>query len=160
MKIKKIAKYPTLVALGVFLGRGAQADTILDFDTVPADQPVNAAPGILQTFGDNAAASSDGVTVVGFGTPNIGLTWGVINGGPDTRWDYYNDGSFWMAGQNQDAYVGKGHTITFTPNNVNVGVVVKSFNFFPYYDFATYGERFTFDVSIMDGATVVSGPIH
>src|SRR5437879_13898877 len=83
MKIKRLAKLRpvALTALGVFLGRGAQADTILDFNTVPPDQPVNSAPGILQSFGDNAAASSDGVTVVGFGTPNIGLTWGVVNGG-------------------------------------------------------------------------------
>ena len=50
MKIKKIAKFHpvALAALGVFLGRGAQADTILDFETVPVDQPVNSFPGILQ----------------------------------------------------------------------------------------------------------------
>jgi len=162
MKIKRHSKvYPSaLAALGVFLGRGAQADTILNFDTVPPDQPVNAAPGILQSFGDNAAASSDGIAVVGFGTPNIGLTWGAI-GGPDTRWDYYNDGGVvWSAAQNQDSYVGKAHTITFSPNSTQVGVVIKSFNFHPYYLFATTGERFTYDVTVLDGATVVSGPIH
>jgi hypothetical protein len=162
MKIRKNTKLcsSALAALGVFLGRGAQADTILNFDTVPIDQPVNAAPGVLQSFGDNAAASSDGVEVSGFGTPNIGLTWGVI-GGPDTRWDYYNDSGFrWSAAQNQDSYTGRVHTITFTPNNIQAGVVIKSFNFHPYYTFEETGERFTYDVTVHDGATVVSGPIH
>jgi hypothetical protein len=162
MKIKKHAKLCscTLASLGVFLGRGAQADTILDFETVPIDQPVNAAPGVLQSFGDNVTASSDGITVVGFGTPNIGLTWGAI-GGADTRWDYYNDSGFrWSAAQNQDSYVGNAHTITFTPNNNQVSVVIKSFNFHPYYTFAETGERFTYDVTVHDGATIVSGPIH
>src|SRR4051794_20758461 len=82
-----------LAALGVFLGRGAQADTIIDFDTVTG--PNNAA--VDQSFGDFAAASSDGVTVTGFGTPNIGLTWTGF-GDPATRWEYYNDG-VWSAGQ-------------------------------------------------------------
>ena len=145
----------------MFLGRAAQADTILDFNTVPADQPVNAAPGILQSFGDNAAASSDGVTVAGFGTPNIGLTWGVVGGGSETRWDYYDDTATYNVwggiGQIQDSSVGNAHTLTFTPNSTSAAVVVKSFNFFPYYNST---ERFTYDVSVLDGATVVSGPIH
>src|SRR5690349_7950692 len=108
MKIKRLRKLSpaALTAVGVFLGHGAQADTILDFNTVPPDQPNNCTTisstcsGILQTFGDNAAASSDGVTVSGFGTPNIGLSWGFV--GTATQysiWDYYNDGSFWMVGQ-------------------------------------------------------------
>ena len=76
MKIKKMAKFRpvALAALGVFLGRGAQADTILDFDIIPVDQQNNSP--VNQTFGDNATNSSDGITVSGFGTPNIGLTWG------------------------------------------------------------------------------------
>jgi len=162
MKIRKLAKYHpvALAALGVFFGRGAQADTILDFDSVPPDQLVNSPPGVLQSFGDNAAASSEGVTVTGFGTPNIGLSWGVIGGDGDTRWDYYNDGSFWMLGQTQGPDTGATHTLTFSPNNVSVGVVIKSFNFFPYYTFDIWGERFTYDISVLDGATVVSGPIH
>src|SRR5690349_15451301 len=119
MKIKKNAKFHSaaLVALGVFLGRGAQADTILDFQVTPPDQPQNCTTisptcsGILQSFGDYAAASSDGVTVAGFGTPNIGLTWGFIGDfGPYeglaqySIWDYYNDGSFWQLGQLQNSY--------------------------------------------------------
>jgi hypothetical protein len=159
MKIKRYSKVysSALAALGVFLGRGAQADTILNFDSVPPDQPLNAAPGVLQSFGDNVAASSDGIAVVGFGTPNIGLTWGAI-GGSETRWDYYNDGgAVWSAAQNQDSYPGNVHTITFSPNSTSAGVVIKSFNFHPYY---VSTERFTYDVSVLDGATTVSGPIH
>jgi hypothetical protein len=77
-----------LAAIGVFLGRGAQADTTLDFELpIPAGQGNNAA--MLQSMGDNASASSGGVSVTGFGTPNIGLTWGGI-GFNDTRWDYYS----------------------------------------------------------------------
>ena len=121
MKIKRLANLRpvALCALGVFLGRGAQADTILDFNSVPADQPVNAAPGILQSFGDYASASSDGVRVVAFGTPNIGLTWGGI-GAADTRWDYYNDGgAVWSAGQLNDSDIGYTHKLTFTPNSAS-----------------------------------------
>jgi hypothetical protein len=162
MKIKKLANLRpvAMIALGVFLGRGAQADTILDFETIPADQILNAAPGILQTFGDYAAASSDGVTVVGFGTPNIGLTWNA-GGAGDARWDYYNDlltYNVWGgAGQLNDSLVGGFHSITFTPNSASARVVVKSFNFFPYY---VSSERFTYNVSVLSGATVVSGPTN
>src|SRR5882724_416884 len=151
MKIKKLANLRpvALVALGVFLGRGARADTIIDFDTAPG--PRNAP--IAQSFGDYAAASSIGVTVTGFGTPNIGLTWAGF-GDPATEWEYYND-SVWSAGQLNHSIVGSGNDITFTPNNASASMVIKSFNFHPYYDST---ERFTYDVSVLSGATVVSGP--
>lgn len=157
MKIKKLTylRPIALAALGVFLGRGAQADTILDFDIVPAGQPVNGAPGVLQSFGDNAVASSDGVTVVGFGTPNIGLSWSATGAG-DARWDYYNDGGFlWSAGQLNDSAIGTAHKLAFAPNSPAARVVIKSFNFHPYY---ISTERFSYNISVLAGATVVSGP--
>lgn len=145
-----------LVATGVFLGRGAQADTILDFELpFPAGQAHNAA--ILQSFGDNVSASSDGITVSGFGTPNIGLTWQATGAGT-TRWDYYNDfTSFnvWQGAQLNNSRVGDRHELVFTPNSPLAAVVVKSFNFHPYY---ISNERFTYSVSVLAGATVVSGP--
>ena len=158
MKIKKLGCLrPAMVALGVFLGRGAQAETVLDFETVPAGQPLNAAPGILQSFGDNAAASSDGLTVTGFGTPNIGLTWAGA-GFADTRWDFYNDGgAVWNAAQLNDSAVGTIHTLTFKPESASVRVVVNSFNFHPYY---ISDERFTYEVRVMAGTNVVSGPTN
>ena len=74
MKMKRLTNLRpiALAALGVFLGRGAQAETILDFDIRPPGQGNNQ---LAQTFGDNAVGSSEGVTVLGFGTPNIGLIW-------------------------------------------------------------------------------------
>src|SRR5438445_12898084 len=93
MKLKKFPGIPPAVlAVGVFLGRGAHADTVLTFDsdaslcTPPQVQNPNAPPGITN-FGNFAAASSGGVTVSGFGTPNIGLRWSRIPS-PDTRWEY------------------------------------------------------------------------
>jgi hypothetical protein len=154
MKIKRRLRPVALAAIGLFLGRGAQADTIIDFDIQPG--PNNAA--IDQSFGDYAAVSSDGVTVSGFGTPNIGLTWQGM-GDPATRWEYYND-SVWSAGQLNHSIVGSANEIIFTPNNASARVVIKSFNFHPYYLFSDYNERFTYDVSILSGATVVSGPLH
>src|SRR5882724_2842066 len=150
MKIKKFSKFHpvALAALGVFLGRGAQADTILDFDIRPVGQGQNVA--LLQSFGDNAAASSDGITVVGFGTPNIGLTWQSVGG----EWQYYQD-SVWSAAQLDSSGVGDRHEVVFTPNVSSAQVVIESFNFHPYYDDT---ERFTYNVSVLAGSTVVSGP--
>jgi len=139
-----------LAALGVFLGRGAQADTVLDFDILPAGQTQNAP--ILQSFGDTAATSSDGVTVSGFGTPNIGLTWQ----GTGANWDYYVD-SVWSAGQLNSSGVGDVNELVFTPNSALAAVVIESFNFHPYY---LSTERFTYDVSVLAGSTVVSGPTN
>jgi hypothetical protein len=156
MKIKRSSKLrpAALAVMGVFLGRGAQADTIIDFDNL--FNPNNSA--VVKPFGDYAAASSDGVTVSGFGTPNIGLNW-VGMGDPATRWEYYTD-SVWAAGQLNHSVVGTANEIIFTPNSASASVVIKSFNFHPYYAFATYGERFTFDVSVLSGTNVLSGPTH
>ena len=163
MKIKKLRhlRPVALVAMGVFLGRAAQANTTLDFDsaaaacTPPQVNNPNAAPGITD-FGNFAAASSGGVTVSGgFGTPNIGLTWGGTPS-PDTRWEYYNDGgSVWSAVQLQSSTVGSTEKITFAPNNPAASVVIKSFNLHGYY---LSSERFTYNVSVVSGGTVVSGP--
>src|SRR5258708_40292148 len=95
MKIKRLKNLRpvALLALGVFLGRGAHADTVIDFEGISGKNNVP----IDQSFGDYAAASGTGVTVTGFGTPNIGLTW-TGSGDPATEWEYYND-SVWSAGQ-------------------------------------------------------------
>src|SRR2546428_3508496 len=163
MKIKKMAKFRpvALAALGVFLGRGAQADTILDFDIIPVDQQNNSP--VNQTFGDNATNSSDGITVSGFGTPNIGLTWGGSGPTAGTRWDYYNDGGVvWSAAQLARSDLGTAHQINFAPNNPAAQVVIKSFNFHPYYAFADWSEVFTYDVRVLagTGTNVLSGPVH
>jgi hypothetical protein len=138
-----------IVAVGVFLGRGAQAETILTFDALPAGQPQN--QQIIQTFGDNAAASSEGVSVVGTGTPNIGLTWsgsGEISG---TRWDFYID-AVWSAGQLDGSGLGAAHNILFTPT-AGWAVRLSSFNFHPYYVSA---ETFDYTWSVLDGANVLA----
>jgi hypothetical protein len=163
MKMKKLRSlHPlALVAVGVFLGRGAHADTTLTFDadasacTPPQIENPNAPPGITN-FGNYAAASSGGVAVSGFGTPNIGLTWGG-NPSPDTRWEYYNNpGTPWAgAVQVQDSDIGTTEEITFTPNNPSASVEVESFNFDAYYN---DNERFTYSVSVVSGTTVLSGP--
>lgn len=148
MKIKKLKNLrpAAIAALGVFLGRGAQADTIVDFDTAPLgnNNPVG------QSFGDFAAVSSDGVTVVGFGTPNIDLTWS----GNGAQWQYYID-SVWSGGQLDSSGVGDANKIVFAPNSAAARVVLKSFNFHPYY---VSDERYTYSVSVLAGAAVVSGP--
>lgn len=140
-----------LAALGVFLGRGAQADTVLDFTVRPAGQNNNAA--ILQTFGDNAAASSDGLTVTGFGTPNIGLTWPAAG---SVRWDYYVD-SVWTAGQLNASAIGSSHDLVLAPNSPLAAVVIKSLNFHPYY---VSTERYAYDVTVLTNSVVASGPVN
>jgi hypothetical protein len=152
MKMKKLANLRpiALVALGVFLGRGAQADTILDFNTTPTGLGNNDA--IIQSFGDYATASSAGVTVMGFGTPNIGLTWRATG----AQWEYYVD-SVWSAAQLNSSGVGDSHRIAFAPNSAAARVVIKSFNFHPYY---VSDERYTYSVSVLAGTNVVSGPIN
>jgi len=173
MKLKKFARLrPHALALGVFLGRAAQADTVIDFNADPTTcvppqvENPNAPPGITN-FANFAAASSPGITVTGFGTPNIGVKWGGIPS-PDTRWEYYNDGGYrWAGVQLQGASIGSTEKLTFVPNNPGAAVTVKSFNFHPYYFFTgtgggllEKGERFTFDVSVVSGTNVLSGPVH
>src|ERR1041385_1252758 len=150
MKIKKYKKFSpvAMAALGVFLGRGAQADTIIDFDAYPPGYTKNS--NIPQFFGDNASASSEGVTVSGFGTPNIGLTWQ----GTGSQWQFYID-SVWAAGQLDSSNVGDTDELVLTPNVGAAGVIIKSFNFHPYY---VDTERYTYNVSVLAGASVVSGP--
>src|SRR4029079_6909618 len=130
----------------------------------------NNPPGITN-YGNYVTASSPGIAVSGFGTPNIGLTWRSDNF-PDTRWEYYNtSGAPWGdatggsgAVQLQGSFVGTAHELIFTPNNPSAAVDIESFSFFPYYDAVTdanvYGglERYTFNVSVLSGKTVVSGP--
>jgi hypothetical protein len=173
MKIRKHLRPAGLIALGVFLGRGAQADTTLDFNadagscTPPQVENPPGPPGITD-FGNFAAASSGGVTVSGgFGTPNIGVFWGGIPT-PDARWDYYNDGGYrWSGVQLQGSSIGSTHKLTFVPNSGSASVTIKSFNFHPYYFFTGTGggaletaERFTYDVSVTSGTTVLFGPAH
>ena len=164
MKIRKHLRPAGLVALGVFLGRGAHADTTLDFNsdaascTPPQIENPNAPPGITN-FGNYAAASSGGVTVsAGFGTPNIGIVWGGIPS-PDTRWEYYNDSltfNVWQAVQLQGSAIGTTHKLSFVPNSSSAGAAIKSFNFHGYYN---DNERFTYRISVTSGTNVLFGPI-
>src|SRR5438046_370190 len=135
MKIRK-RNLPTLAlaTMGVFLGRGAQADTTIDFDAYPPGFTKNNA--IPSTFGDTAATSREGVTVNGFGTPNIDLNWL----GTGTSWQFYID-SVWNAGQLDSSSIGDINDLVFTPNVGSVSAVIKSFNFHPYYDSL---ERYTY----------------
>src|SRR6266446_2677250 len=154
MKIRKLANLRpiALAALGVFLGGGAQADTILDFNSRPNGVANNAI--VAASFGDGVTVSSAGITVTnGFGTPNINLTWQGTGGG---SWQWYVD-SVWAAVQLDNSAVSNRHELVFTPNNLAAAVVIKSFNLHPYY---VSTERFTYDVSVLDGSTVVSGPTN
>jgi hypothetical protein len=164
MKLKKLACFhPALLAVGVFLGRGAHADTVLTFDsdaslcTPPQLENPNAPPGITN-FGNYAAASSGGVTVSGFGTPNIGLRWSGIPS-PDTRWEYYYNTNTVWAGvvQLQASFVGTTEVLTFIPNNPSASATIESFRFDAYY---VSSERFTYDVSVTSGTNVLRGPIR
>jgi hypothetical protein len=144
-----------LLATGVFLGRGALADTTLDFNAVPPGQ-TDFNP-VVQTFGDRVTASSEGITVTGFGTPNINLTWQATGAG-DSSWDYYDDGgSVWSAAQLNDSVVGYRHELVFAPNAPQAAAVVRSFNFHPYYNNSK--DLYTYRVSVVNqGGTVLAGP--
>jgi hypothetical protein len=135
-------------AVGVFLARGAQADTILTFDALPSGQGQNAS--VLQGFGDNVGSAGPGTSVEGFGTPDIALTWGPPGPG-SPRWDYYID-AVWSAGQLDGSAVDTSHTILFTPTP-STAVSVKSFNFHPYY---ANGLNYAYDWSVLDGNTVLA----
>lgn len=147
MKKRALLRSVPLIAMGVFLGHGAQAYTVLDFENRPTNQ------NITSPFGDNAGSSSDGVTVVGFGTPNITLSWEASSG---ANWQYYND-PVWSAAQLDNSTVGSSFTLGFVPTSSAARVVIKSLNFHPYYDSK---ERFTFNVSLLAGTNVVSGPTN
>lgn len=134
-----------MVAVGIILGRGAQADTVLTFDGLPAGQPGGGQ--IIQSFGGNASASSPGVLVNGAGTPDIGLTWQGTGG----RWDYYID-AVWSAGQLDSSDTGDLHEIIFTPT-ASKSVILKSFNFHPYYN---NGLDYEYDWKVLDGTTVLT----
>src|SRR6266404_642452 len=154
MKIKRVAKdhLAALAAVGMFLGYGAQADTILDFDSRPNGVANNDI--VAASFGDGVKVSSAGITVTnGFGTPNINLTWQGTGG---SSWQWYLN-SVWAAVQLDNSAISNRHELVFTPNNIAAAVVIKSFNFHPYY---VDTERFTYNVSVLDGTTVVSGPIN
>jgi hypothetical protein len=162
MKIKRNSRLlpAALVALGVFLGRGAQADTVLDWASLPPNQVNNCnggCAGTLQGFGSDAVVSSDGVDVTNFGTPNIGLIW-AANGFSDTQWDYYlnwNTNPGPGGGQLNDSSIGCFHDLSFVPNSPSASVEIESFNFFPWY---VSTERFTYNVSVLSGTNVVEGP--
>jgi hypothetical protein len=139
-----------VAAVGVFLARGASADTIVTFDTRPAGQGNNAR--IIDGFGSNATNSSAGVQVIGTGTPDITLTWQSDSG----RWDYYTD-AVWTAGQLDGSNVGVSHEVVFTPTPT-VPVIIKSLNFHPYYN---NGRDYSYDWSVRDagGTALTNGNI-
>lgn len=139
-----------VTAVGVFLARAASADTILSFNTRPAGQANNVV--IIDGFGSNATNSSAGVQVVGTGTPNITLTWQSDFG----RWDYYTD-AVWTAGQLDGSGVGTSHEVVFTPTPT-VPVIIRSFNFHPYYNSA---DDYAYDWSVRNagGTALTNGSI-
>ncbi|HKS37020.1 MAG TPA: hypothetical protein VJW76_07515 [Verrucomicrobiae bacterium] len=143
--MKRSLKPLALAAAGVFLGRAAFADTLLTFDASPPGQGQNAQ--ILQTFGDNAADSSPGVLVTGVGTPDIRLNWQSTGG----RWDYYID-AVWSAGQLDSSGIADLHEIVFTPS-APAAVIIKSFNFHPYYDNTL---DYSYDWRVLDGGNVLT----
>src|SRR5207245_11345612 len=61
--------------------------------------------------------------------------------------------SVWAAVQLDNSAISNRHELVFTPNNLAAAVVIKSFNLHPYY---VSTERFTYDVSVLDGTTVLS----
>ena len=166
MKMKKLANLApaAFAAVGVFLGRGAHADTLLTFDSFPPGQANNSA--IVAGFGSNASASSDGVSVVGDGTPNIALEWSFVSvpgggggGGNNIEWDYYID-SVWSAVQLNNSGLDndfgtntRPHSITFTPAS-GVSVQLNSFNLHGYYN---DGALFEYEWSVRDGTNVLTG---
>ena len=167
MKRSKLAQFKPLavVAVGVLVGRGAQAqNTILTFDSFPAGQGNNAI--INPGFGSNASTSSAGVSVTGGGTPDISLTWGFTavaggggGGGNNVEFDYYIAGP-WSGAQLNNSGVnntGAGtaaHTISLTPLP-SVAVQLNSFKFHGYYNST---ETFDYTWSVMDGvSTLASG---
>lgn len=163
MKTRNLSRFKNLaVAVGIVLGRGAHAETVLTFDVRPGGQVNNAA--VLAGFGSNASASSPGVTVTGNGTPNIVLTWGVTSipgggggGGNNIEWDYYVDG-VWTGLQLNNSAVNNQfgtntlpHSLTFTPVNASA-VVINAFNFHGYYS----GEHYEYDWSVTAGANTLT----
>jgi hypothetical protein len=130
----------------------AQADTVLNFDVLPAGQLSNTP--IAQTFGDNTALSTNGITIEGFGTPNVGLLWQGTGGDPG-RWVYYLD-SVWSAAQLHQSAIGSAHEIIFRPDNPTVSIALKSFKCHPR-DLSN--EKFTYELTVMAGTNVVHGPI-
>jgi hypothetical protein len=158
MKIRKHLRPAGLIALGVFLGRGAQADTTIDFNAdagscTPPQQENTGPPGITN-FGNYASASSGGVTVSGFGTPNIGLRWSG-SPWPAAHWEYYNDGgAVWSGAQLDGSFIGIAEFLTFIPNNALARVVIESLNLHPYYNEAT--ESYAYTWSVLSGASVLA----
>src|SRR3954454_4832679 len=121
MKIRKLAglKPVALAAMGIVLGRGAHADTVITFDALPSGQSSNAR--VLDGFGSNVTGSSAGIAVTGSATPNIGLAWGFTaiaggggGGGNNVEWDFYV-GGVWAGAQLNNSAAGNAHTLTFTP---------------------------------------------
>lgn len=150
MKSRRLRSLKTvgIAAIGVFLGRGAEAGTILTFDTFPTGVGNNDA--VPQTFGDNAAASSPGVSVVGAGTPNIGLSWSLAG---NTRWEYYID-PVWSAAQLNGSTNGAIHSLTLSPDP-SAAVMLNSFNFHPYYNTGA-AEHYDYAWSVLSGATTLA----
>src|SRR5690242_19864909 len=130
MKIRKHLRPAGLIALGVFLGRGAHADTTLDFNSLAGNctppQVHNTGPPGITNFGNYISTSSPGITVSGFGTPNIGLRWSG-SPWPVTHWEYYNDSDtykVWSAAQLDSTIIGSTDMLTFIPNNASARVVI------------------------------------
>lgn len=140
-------RLPLLLAAAILaactFSRTIQAETILTFDQIK-EQNQN----LLSNFGSNAttsvewtAAGAPAYTVVGMGTPNIGLkytgtwqTWGKAN-------DIWGDKQAGKTSSMGVAQIESGtSTVEFTPERYDSVVVLGGFNFFGYnttnvYDF-------------------------
>ena len=131
-------------AVAVVVVNAEPVGTFLTFDGFSSDT------SIPNSFGDNATASTTGVTVFSNGTPDIDLAW-AATGGAGTEWQFYNDG-VWSAAQLNSCDVGDYYDLHFAPAD-GASVVIKSFKFHGYYN---DNERFTFGMEIWDNGNLLT----
>src|SRR5881394_1008996 len=154
MKIKKLARFRkvALLAMGVVLGRGAYADTLLTFEGTANNLT------IPQSYGDFAASSTAGVIVTGNGTPDINVGWSASGTGSPCEWQFYTYYA-WAPGVGQlnDCNQNNSYDVTFTPTGT-ASVVLNSFSFAPYYN---NSRSYDFNWTVLQGATVLTnGSTH
>ncbi|HXF11477.1 MAG TPA: LamG-like jellyroll fold domain-containing protein, partial [Desulfuromonadaceae bacterium] len=123
------------------------SQTILNFNDLPTGQTQNAA--IASGFGNNAVASSAGVTVIGAGTPDITLTFaGDANG---SHWDYYIDTTWRAAQLDPNGLIANvAWNLTFTPAATNAAKI-NGFTFHPYPTANLW--RLTFRIEVLDAVS-------
>ena len=169
-KLGRGLRNTALIAVGVILGRGAQAATTIGDTTVVFDGtalPVGSQiPMNFASFQSPTNNPIGGVTFgstgLGLGTPDIGLTWSFTSGGRgqlSTSFNYFTGGdNNWNAALLGNSASGHDHSITFTPGTYSL-VQINSFNFTPYYN--NSGEVFDYTITVKDAntqATLLSEP--